>query len=204
MSDKARRYNSNKVDYTLIPTAARKEEARAWMRGEIKYDRNNWKKLWGGETIIECMKSLLRHTTALEEGETIDPETGVSHAALIRCNAGMMIEHQSREGMLLSDDEFNKRLDEAREERRKKDAMTEEERAIDEEFLEAIERFEASEEAKLTTIKEEYEMEDAGKVIRANEREAGVSYYVRSDGMIEMVEETCTDLCKNCTCCDCI
>lgn len=218
MSEKAKRFNSNKIDYTILPLAGRKERARAWMRGEIKYDRDNWKKLWGDDTILVCMQCLLRHATALEEGEHIDPETGVSHAALIGCNVDMIIEWQKREGILLSDEEFNKRLDQAREERRLKDKLAameaEQERAEDIEFLNLLDEFEAAQARKMTMIKDEYEMTDTGvvklanpedalklKPAPANTRKDGVTYYVRSDGMIEeVVEENCTGTCKNCTC----
>ena len=41
----ATRHNSQKVDLTILPEVALYEESKAWMFGEGKYGRDNWKKL---------------------------------------------------------------------------------------------------------------------------------------------------------------
>ena len=96
MSNIAKRYNEGKVDLTLIPTKAQRAEARVWMLGEKKYGRNNWEKLWGDKTVPVVMASLMRHATAILDGEATDQESGQFHAAHIRCNAAMLIEYFDR------------------------------------------------------------------------------------------------------------
>jgi hypothetical protein len=86
----ALRYNTGKVDFTLVPLDALEAEARVWMAGEKKYGRDNWTKLWAEDTINVVSASTLRHLFALMRGETHDPETGETHAAHIRCNAAML------------------------------------------------------------------------------------------------------------------
>lgn len=92
MGDTAKRFNQGKVDYTLIPVEAQRQEALVWAHGEKKYGRDNWKKLWGESTIVTVMQSLLRHANAIQEGEVLDLESGLPHAAHIRCNAAMLLE----------------------------------------------------------------------------------------------------------------
>lgn len=92
----ADRFNEGKIDLTLIPTAAQREEALVWMNGEKKYGRSNWKKLWGDKTVETVMASLLRHANAILDGEVNDSESGLMHAGHIRCNAAMLIEYFSR------------------------------------------------------------------------------------------------------------
>jgi len=94
---KARRFNEGKPDLSLLPTKACIAEARVWKRGEEKYGRDNWRKLWGDDTVNVVMASLLRHAFAILEGEVLDPETQEYHAAHLRCNAAMLIEHYEKD-----------------------------------------------------------------------------------------------------------
>lgn len=87
-NDKATRHNSGKPKLTLIPVIAQIEEAKVWTVGEAKYGRANWEKGFDTVTILD---SLFRHVAALLAGQDLDPETGIHHAAHIRCNAGMLI-----------------------------------------------------------------------------------------------------------------
>jgi len=96
MSNQASRFNTGKIDLALLPAAACQEEARVWMMGEEKYGRDNWKKLWGDQTITVVMASLLRHAFSILDGETVDSESGLDHAAHIRCNAAMIIEYNKK------------------------------------------------------------------------------------------------------------
>lgn len=94
----ADRYNEGKIDYTLLPVDALEAEARVWMLGAEKYDRDNWKKLWGNESVDVIMASLLRHAMAIQKGEHVDQETGEYHAAHIRCNCAMLIHYYNTRG----------------------------------------------------------------------------------------------------------
>jgi hypothetical protein len=90
----AKRDNKDKPDLSLLPAKACFEEARVWGFGAEKYGRSNWRKLWGDSTVDVVMASLLRHAFAILDGELTDKESGLSHAAHIRCNAAMIIEYE--------------------------------------------------------------------------------------------------------------
>lgn len=89
----AKRYNTGKLDYTLLPQDALDAETKVWQLGLDKYGRNNWEKLWGDDTVNVVLASLLRHAFAIRRGEFIDAESGEQHAAHIRCNSAMLIRH---------------------------------------------------------------------------------------------------------------
>ena len=92
----ATRYNDNKPDLTYLPKIACEQEALVWEFGAKKYSRNNWKKLLGDKTYEVANASLLRHAFAIANGELIDKESGLPHAAHIRCNAAMILEYQMK------------------------------------------------------------------------------------------------------------
>jgi hypothetical protein len=62
-----------------------------WSFGAKKYQTHNWRK---GLTFLRILSALLRHAFAILRGEDRDPETGLLHAAHIRCCAGMLGEFQ--------------------------------------------------------------------------------------------------------------
>lgn len=97
---KALRFNQDKVDLSLLPVVACYEEAKVWRAGERKYGRDNWKKLWGEDTVNNVTASLLRHAFAMLSGELVDSETGLPHAAHIRCNAAMILEHMHNNNLI--------------------------------------------------------------------------------------------------------
>jgi hypothetical protein len=95
----ALRYNNNKPEVRRVPADAIIEEAKVWTKGAAKYPdqpngKANWERLWGDQTVSVCINSLLRHAYAINNGEARDQETGELHAALIRCNAAMLIRYQ--------------------------------------------------------------------------------------------------------------
>ncbi len=90
----ADRDNKDKPDYTLIPPAALEAEARLWMFGQKKYGRDNWRKFWGDDTMNVILASAMRHLIAMQRGEIIDPDSGLPHAAAVRCNMAMALEYQ--------------------------------------------------------------------------------------------------------------
>jgi hypothetical protein len=90
---KALRFNEGKPMLSLIPVKALIEEVKVWEKGMEKYGRNNWQKFYGDDTVLTVMDSLLRHCMAILEGETYDKETGLYHAAHIRCNAAIIIHY---------------------------------------------------------------------------------------------------------------
>jgi len=92
----ANRANAGKVDYTLIPADASEAEALVWMHGQEKYGRGNWEKLWGEDTVNVVLASAFRHMMAIQKGEMVDPESGLPHAAHVRCNMAMLIRYQNQ------------------------------------------------------------------------------------------------------------
>jgi hypothetical protein len=82
------RYNDNKPDYSLIPLCTMADEARVWEYGAKKYARNNWKKGMAWSIPLAC---LLRHLSAWQRGEDLDPESGLPHLAHAACNLRMLI-----------------------------------------------------------------------------------------------------------------
>jgi hypothetical protein len=92
----AKRFNEGKIDYTLLPLDALKEEALVWMAGKQKYGRSNWESLWGEDTPEVVCASLLRHVLSYLGGEEYDPETGYHHLAHARCNCAMGIRYSNQ------------------------------------------------------------------------------------------------------------
>ena len=65
--------------------------------GCIKYSRNNWAESIGTEEhesfLADNMDSILRHVISMAQGETHDPESGLSHAAHIGIRCGFDYEY---------------------------------------------------------------------------------------------------------------
>lgn len=95
--DTADRFNDDKPQlskiFEYIPEDALLEEAAVWESGAKKYGKHNWEKLWGEDTPHIVMDSLLRHVASIVNGESHDKESGLQHAAHVRCNAAMLIRY---------------------------------------------------------------------------------------------------------------
>ena len=96
----ADRKNSGKVDTSFNPRAATLEWAKVWMFGAKKYARDQWKKLWGDQTINLALASANRHLLEIQEGNLFDEESGQTHAAHVMCNMAMIIEYMANQGMI--------------------------------------------------------------------------------------------------------
>ena len=80
-----------KPDLSLVPLSALVEEARGFQYGAQKYGRNNYR---GGLESHRLVAACLRHLLAWEQGEDLDPESGVSHLGHARCCLAMILELQ--------------------------------------------------------------------------------------------------------------
>ncbi len=78
-----KKYDQDKLDWTLIPWEELKEVVEVLELGAKKYSRNNWKKI----EPHRYEKALMRHLVSYVTGEKNDEETGKSHMAHIICNA---------------------------------------------------------------------------------------------------------------------
>lgn len=91
-STQGRKYDTGKPRLELIPRSALIEEAKVLTFGAEKYDADNWR---GGMDWRRLVGAAMRHITSFNEGEDIDPESGLSHLAHARCCLGFLIEYSS-------------------------------------------------------------------------------------------------------------
>lgn len=78
-----------KLRYDLIPPEADHALAAVLTYGATKYAPRNWEKgLRWSEDIIGSLK---RHLAAFEEGEVLDPESGLPHVWHVQTNAAMLV-----------------------------------------------------------------------------------------------------------------
>lgn len=94
------KYDGDKPVMALMPPKAMEEEGKVWTFGAKKYAYWNWTK---GIQYVRILSAILRHTMALMSGQDLDPESGLHHAAHIRCCAGMLIEFHYRNRTDLDD-----------------------------------------------------------------------------------------------------
>lgn len=89
-TERSLRYNEGKPDYSLVPMELLEEAARVLEYGATKYERDNWKKPTHWTVSYAC---LMRHMSAWQSGEDLDPESGRSHLGHAMCNLLQMM-HQ--------------------------------------------------------------------------------------------------------------
>lgn len=87
------KHDGGKPPLGLIPRSALVAEARVLDFGKRKYAAHNWR---GGMEWSRLLDAALRHLTAWNEGEDLDPESGLNHLAHARCCLGFLIEYQER------------------------------------------------------------------------------------------------------------
>lgn len=88
------KYDTNKCRMDLIPAEAEIAEAWVWTFGAQKYGDYNWQK---GISYSRLLAAAQRHLTAIKKGELIDRESGLPHAACIRCSMGMLIHFEAQD-----------------------------------------------------------------------------------------------------------
>ena len=79
------KFDSGKVDWTLVPFEALEDMVKVLEFGAKKYDRWNWT-TGGGFKWTRVAASGMRHLFAWLRGEDTDPESGLSHIAHAQCN----------------------------------------------------------------------------------------------------------------------
>lgn len=79
------KYDTDKVRMELVPMSTIKHIGEILTYGAKKYSDNSWKEL---PNFWQRYKgALLRHLTAIDEGELIDNESGLPHIDHVLCNA---------------------------------------------------------------------------------------------------------------------
>lgn len=89
-STQANKFDTGKPPIGLIPYSALIEEAHVLAFGVDKYGTHNWRKGMQWQRLIDAA---LRHVHAFNNGEDLDPETGLHHLAHARCCLGFLIEY---------------------------------------------------------------------------------------------------------------
>lgn len=84
---------SAKPPLHLIPPSALVLESMAMKNGADKYGPYNWRSR--RVSITTYLSAMFRHLLQIQDGEDIDPESGISHLAHIRAGAGIVIDAQS-------------------------------------------------------------------------------------------------------------
>jgi hypothetical protein len=79
----ADRKNEGKIQWSLVDYESLEPMVKALEFGANKYSRDNWKKGLPHSSIID---STMRHITAIQKGENVDPESGICHIGHAMCN----------------------------------------------------------------------------------------------------------------------
>lgn len=82
------KHDQDKPDLSLLPREALEETAKAFMWGEKKYGRHNFK---NGMDWHRPAAASLRHIVSHLSGEDNDPESGVSHLAHAAASIFMLL-----------------------------------------------------------------------------------------------------------------
>ena len=84
------KFDAGKPPMDLLSTEALIQTARVLEFGKAKYDSHNWRK---GMSWSRLLGAAMRHLTAFNNGEDLDPETGLSHLAHLSCCTMFLLEY---------------------------------------------------------------------------------------------------------------
>lgn len=90
----------SKLQLQLVPTAAKREMTLALEIGGIKYGFWNWR--GAGICLMTYIGAMQRHLDAIQNGEDMDPSSGVSHIGHILAGAAVVAD-ATDVGMLTDD-----------------------------------------------------------------------------------------------------
>lgn len=94
-TDTALRYNTGKIPLSYTPLALMEGVSAVMEFGAKKYERDNWKKGFAYNSLIDCA---LRHIMAYAEGEDTDKESGRNHIEHAATNLAFLL-HQIKHGI---------------------------------------------------------------------------------------------------------
>lgn len=84
------KYDAGKPAMELLSTKALIEIAKVMGKGKEKYGANNWK---SGLAWSRVIGAAYRHLSSFNDGEDLDPETGLSHIAHLACCCMFLLEY---------------------------------------------------------------------------------------------------------------
>jgi len=87
------KHDQEKPDLSLLPKEFLEEVARAFMHGEKKYGRYNY---LGGMDWHRLIAASMRHITAFQDGENLDPESGLNHLGHAGACIAMLLTYCNR------------------------------------------------------------------------------------------------------------
>jgi hypothetical protein len=79
------KYDAGKPQMDLVPLSSVYAVAEVMTFGAKKYSPNGWKTV--PDAINRYTAAMLRHMTAIQDGEVVDPDSGLPHADHVACNA---------------------------------------------------------------------------------------------------------------------
>ena len=83
-----KKYDQNKTRMDLVPLSVMESLGQVLTMGAQKYSENSWQNL--PDFWKRYKAALLRHLTAIDKGELIDPESGLPHIDHVLCNAAFL------------------------------------------------------------------------------------------------------------------
>jgi hypothetical protein len=98
-----KKYDNEKPPISLVPTSGIVRTAEVLAFGAKKYDPHNWRKGFEWSRLISAAQ---RHLLAFNDGEDLDPESGLNHIAHASCCVMFLLEHIEKG--LGSDDRYKK------------------------------------------------------------------------------------------------
>lgn len=88
MPETGNKQDLGKPPISLIDRVALEQEALVMAFGAKKYGTYNWR---GGIKFSRLLDATLRHIFAFNDGEDLDPETGLNHLAHARCSLAFLL-----------------------------------------------------------------------------------------------------------------
>jgi hypothetical protein len=79
------KFDGDKPMMNLVPLSSVYAVAQVMTFGAKKYSPNGWKSV--PDAVNRYTAAMLRHMTAIQEGEEVDEDSGLPHADHVACNA---------------------------------------------------------------------------------------------------------------------
>lgn len=105
------KYDNGKPPINLVPSAAIIACANVFAFGAKKYGENNWRRDLNKFPVSRHFASIQRHLLAWNEGEDIDPESGLPHLHHAMTQLMILTVCQQEATAKGIDDRFNKETD---------------------------------------------------------------------------------------------